>query len=335
LLSRLLGALEEADEAGRSDSEALVPLARALGRTDVPLMHFSGLVAPESYTGGWQGTHVSADGSTLAYVLSDGSVRVIDLWTLSERAAIEPFTNSGEGFGIGYHVGLDPSGTRLVRVFVPEYPDDGERFQADLEIYDLAEDRAERTLAQTVELSSYPAAVSFGPADGIVVVPEVEGTVSVVDLGGERPQVTHMGTAEERSDASLLEVYVTSDGSRVCTIGANLQLFQEDEPLQLLDVPNDRFTFRWMPEPCGASPSNVLALTEDDIECVGPDGSIRGRSEATTTSFGATIVAWRGIDPDWESGRRHRWFVGRQTGEAIDPPYWLVTPRRRSSVPSA
>jgi streptogramin lyase len=323
-----LGALEKAGAAGRSDTEALVPLARALGRTDVPLMHFSGLAEPDSATGGQQGTDVSADGSTLAYVLSDGTVRVIDLWTLSERAVIKPFANTATGYVGGYQVGLDRAGQRLVRLFVPEYPEDGEGFQAKLEIYDLAGDTAERALAETVDLSSYPAAVTFGPDDGVVVVPEDEGTVSVVDLGGDIPDVVHLGTPEERSDASLLRVYFSIDGSRVCTIGENLQLFQMgNRPTQLLELPNDRFGFRCMPEPCGASPSNVMAVTREssDIECVGPDGSTQGRANDSGSTLDPTVVALRGVDQDWEPGTRHRWLVERPQGEAVDPPYWFVT----------
>jgi streptogramin lyase len=322
-----LGALEKAGAAGRSDTEAVVPLARALGRTDVPLMHFSGLAEPDSATGGQQGTDVSADGSTLAYVLSDGTVRVIDLWTLSERAVIEPFASTATGYVGGYQVGLDRAGERLVRLFVPEYPEDGEEFQAELEIYDLNGDTAERALAETVELSSYPAAVAFGPDDGVVVVPEDEGTVSVVDLGGDTPDVLHLGTPEVRSDASLLRVYFSVDGSRVCTIGENLQLFQVgDLPTQLLELPNDRFGFRCMPEPCGASPSNVMAVTgESDIECVGPDGSTQGRANDSGSTLDPTVVALRGVDLDLEPGTRHRWLVERPQGEAVDPPYWFVT----------
>ncbi len=323
-----LAALERADAAGRSDTEAVVPLARALARSDVPLMHFSGLAEPDSASGGRQGTDVSADGSTLAHVLSDGSVRVVDLWTLSERAVIEPFTSAYGGGGSGYEVGLDRSGERLVRISVRDYPEDGERFRAGLEIYDLSGAEPERTVSETVELSSYPAGVAFGPQDGVVAVAEDEGTISVIDLD-DLANVVHLGTPEERTDASLLRVFFSLDGSRVCTIGERVQLYQVDRPSQLLDVANDRFGFLCIPEPCGASPSNAMAATAElDIECVGPDGSSQGRARGGGSSLPApTLVALRGLDQDdWDEGSRHRWSVATTQGEGVDPPYWFVTP---------
>lgn len=334
-----LEAAQRAEAAGRTDTEAVVPIAQALARSDIPLMHFSGLPDDQSASGGRQGTDVSRDGSTLAFATSDGGVRVIDLWDGSERANISAPTVPLSG-SRGYQVGLDHSGGQLVRIIHPKPSSLAiDTVAADVEIFDLRESEPSLTESVSVDLPSPAAAVAFGPREETVVVTEDQGTVSVIDPDSDSAVVARMGTPEQRSGASYLSTNISIDASRVCTIGARVQLYQVDPPKQLLDVPNDRFevfrTSPCIPEPCGDDMANVMAVThqstiESDapellvgaVECIGPDGSSRGLSEYSSLA-GEGLVALQGVDDlgleEW--GNIGQWSAERLTGPGVNPPY--------------
>lgn len=344
-----LEAAAQGPAAGQSTAETGTPVARALGLSSLPLMHFSGRPADPYAAGEDQGVAISADGSTMAFATTDAAVRVIDLWRVSEGASIPPFEAASTDYGAGYQLALDATGDRLARIAVPEYPEDGEHYAAVVETFELSAGESNRPHRYQVDLSSPAASIAFGTEEDALVVMEDEGTLTVANLAtGDE---THLGTSEVNSDASYLTTTISADGSRACSVGARFQVFQTSPPRQLLDVPNTGFGVLrgrpCMPEQCGDSPNNAMAVVEEGaagpvptstdsliVECVGSDGQSRGRSGYNAASTGG-LVALRGIaelataDPlaeDFYAAPAVDWRAAMPVGEGLQPPYAQVIP---------
>jgi WD40 repeat protein len=320
-------ALDRASDARRTDAEAVVPLGRALGRSDIPLMHFTGLADDDGASGGRQGVDVSQDGSTLAYASTDGRVRIIDLWDVSERMRLDPLEGALTDYGAGFQVGLDPTGSQLVRIVVPHFPEGGSfPYEAALEVFDISGDDASRTSAATVEIASPAASIAFGPDEGSFVVAEDEGTITVVTLDGDEAQEVHLGTREPTSDAGFLSATISADGERVCSLGSQLQLYQVSPPRQLLEVANEGLPLSHgtpcIPERCADATENVMAVDDaGEVVCIGEGGA---RASETEYSFLADepLISLRGISELGADGEPSgSWSVEQPTGVGVAPSY--------------
>lgn len=324
-----LEAAAVSNRSGRSESETVAPLIASLARPDLPLVRLSGRVESQSARGERQGVDVSRDGSTLAHVAPDGRTSIVDLWTTEERLRVPAPDTGPTGENFGHQVALNADGTQLAQVFVSEYGD-GAPFSGRLQTFDLGGAEPTPVIDVAVELMSPAAGLSFAVADSRFVVAEGEGTATIVEVANGEATVTHLGQPEFRSQASLVTFGFSLDGTRSCSLGSRLQMFDVVQGAQIIDLPANGAFGSCLPETCAGSSANVLAETETDasatsaLTCIAPDGATLGKMASYRAS--STLVPLLGLSSlEAEHDYADQWEIEAQSDDGIDVPYARVT----------
>ena len=236
-----------------------------------------------------------------------------------------PEAGSG-GTTFGHQVALNANGTHWHRCTCSEYGD-GAPFSARLQTFDVGGDEPVLLVDVTLELMSPAAGLSFaglrqhGSSSQRRRVPPRSSPSRRAEA-----QVTHLGQPEFRSNASLVNFGFSIDGTRSCSLGARLQLFDVAQQEQVIDLPANGISGSCVPEACAGSTANVLAEVEAGsggnpvLTCFAPDGSTRGDVDNNLRS--STLVPLLGLE-SLEAAYDHadQWEISPQSDDGIDVPY--------------
>jgi WD40 repeat protein len=309
-----LAALDRSDEAGIDRAVALHPLTTALARRDLPLLRFTGHSANQGLTGERQGVDVSLDGSTLAFVGTDGNVAVWSLRDLRLVAALDAAVTGGAP----NQIGLSPDGSHVA---VLSYPPTAVQNGADLvdsvvSIFDVRASHPAVVTTGTVPVLS-SIAISLAPDLRTVSVIEGEGPLVIAHVRDQGFDTVRLGTAYGTSNAGVFVAGFSLDGRRACSYGEVLQVFDIESETVLANseqwsvgaAPDTSSASEpspdplgtgtgnaCLPEPCGGSSSSFMAtLGDGELRCYEPDGT----DITPESAVGSTLrsAAYTGLVP--------------------------------------
>ena len=208
---------------------------------------------------------VAGDGSAFSFLAPDGSLRVVDSWTLEAINIGEPWRDILTPDTTIAAQALNHDASRVTLLGLGR--DGGYEYL----VLERTNDAWQLAETGSIPDIGFVEALTVGPEDSLLGLVHRDGTIRVVDIAVGPRVLSHTGAPLDTSARIRTGHAVSADQNRICTwVGSTFQLHQISPP-ELLNQALVDGAFECIPEGCFGSVSN-MAITTDRLECISTSG---------------------------------------------------------------